>query len=165
MPRIIEKTVYTIEEHPNPEAVYGWIRDNWHDLGDFAVEESIVSLKAFAEHIGARVDYSISIVPDRGENIRFSFEYNEPTLGDVIIDLDLSGNCPLTGMCYDENILDAVRDAATDATATLADVLRDVEYNVLKTLHNEGDYLYSDEGLFEMCQANEYEFYENGEIV
>lgn len=163
MPRTIETTVYTIEEHPNKEAVYDWIRENWHDLGDYAIQDAIESLKGFAEHIGASLDYSVSIVPDRGENIGFSFSYEEPTLSEVMEGLDLSGDCPFTGVCYDENILDAFRCA--DKSDSLASVLEDVEYNVLKTLHSEGDYIYSDEGLFEMCQANEYEFKGNGEIA
>lgn len=164
MPRIISKTVYQINEHPNKEAVFDWIRHKWHDLGGFALEEAVESLEAFANDIGATVDWSLSIFPDRSERISFGF-YEEPSLGDVMESLDLSGNCPFTGVFYDEVILDAFREAATDASATLDDVLRDVEYRMLKVLHSEGDYIYSDEGLLEMCQANEYEFYESGKIA
>lgn len=158
--RTIETTVYTIESHPYPEKAFDWIRDNWHDLGDFCLQEIVESLKAFADHIGAKVDYAISIVPDRGEYIRFNCEGD---LREVLKSLDLSGNCPFTGMCYDETILDAFRDCNGDES--LRDVLRDVEYRVLKDLHSEGEYIYSDEGLRELCEANEYEFEENGKLV
>jgi hypothetical protein len=66
-------------------------------------------------------------------------------------------------MCYDEDILDAIREAKPEDS--LSDILADIEYRVLKTLHDEGRYIYSDEGLREMCEANEYEFLESGEMV
>jgi len=160
MPRTIETTVYTIEEHPNPEKVFEWIRDNWHGLGDFCLEEMVQSIKAFADQIGATPNWSISIVPDRGEFVRFNIESN---LSDVVESLDLSGNCPFTGMCYDETILDAFRNAKPDDS--LRAVLHEVEYRILKDLHNEGEYIYSDEGLRELCEINEYEFTESGEIA
>jgi len=158
--RTIETTVYTIESHPDPERVFDRIRDNWHGLGDFCLQEMVESLEAFSDHIGATLDYSISIVPDRGEFVRFDCHH---ALSDVLQSLDLSGNCPFTGMCYDETILDAFRDCNSDDS--LSDVLRDVEYRVLKCLHNEGEYIYSDEGLRELCEAHEYEFTDNGAIV
>ena len=165
MPRNIETTVYTIEEHPNAEKVYEWIRNNWYDLGEYCLQDMIESLESFAECIGASVNWSLSIHSDRGEYVRFNFGYDEQTLGDVMLNLDLSGNCPFTGMCYDETILDAFREVTNDASATLDDVLRNVEHSVLKTLHAEGDYLYSDEGLRDMCEVNEYEFDETGAIA
>jgi hypothetical protein len=166
MQRIIETTVYTIEDHPNPDKVYQWINENWHDLGEHVLQEMAYSLKAFADNIGAKVNWSISIVPDRGEFIRFGFSvFETPTLGDVMLHLDLSGNCPFTGCCYDETILDAFRDAAKDASATLESVLCDVGRNVLTALHNEGAYLYGDEGLYDMCEVNEYEFNAEGALV
>jgi hypothetical protein len=160
MPRTITQTVYTIEDHPNLEKVFDWIRDHWHDLGDFALQEMVESLEAFAAHIGAYVDYSLSIAPDRGEFVRFITESDKKNM---FKGLDLSGNCPLTGMCYDEDILDAIREAKPEDS--LSDILADIEYRVLKTLHDEGRYIYSDEGLREMCEANEYEFLESGEMV
>jgi hypothetical protein len=164
--RTIETKVYTIDDHPDPAKVYQWINDNWHDLGDNVSQEMADSLKAFARDIRARVNWSISIVPDRGEFVRFTFgDCESPTLGDVMVNLDLSGNCPYTGCCYDETILDAFREAAKDANATLESVLSDVEHKVLTALHNEGEYLYGEEGLREMCECNEYEFTIDGAIV
>ena len=160
--RVIETKVFTIEEHPNKSAVYNWIRDNWHDLGEWALLDMIESLKAFADTIGATLDYALSIVPDRGEYIKLNFTGDiEPKLESVLERLDLSGNCPLTGVCYDEDIINAFRNC--EKGDSLRDVLNEVEYNVLRALHNEGEYLYSDDGLFEMCAANEYEFTESGE--
>jgi hypothetical protein len=164
--RIMETKVYTIDDHPEPAKVYQWINNNWHDLGEHVLQEMSDSLKEFANDIGAKVNWSISIVPDRGEFISFTFgDCESPTLGDTMLNLDLSGNCPFTGVFYDEVILDSFRDAAKDASATLESVLNDVEHKFLTALHNEGDYLYSDDGLYEICECNEYEFTLEGAIV
>jgi hypothetical protein len=159
--RTIKTKVYTIESHPNPELCYDWIRNNWHSLGNYVVQEALDSLKAFAEHIDATLDYYISVVPDRGEYI--SLEVNENiTLDDILPDLDLSGGCPFTGVCYDEIILDAFRDDSNNND--LDTILKDIEYRVLKAIHDEGEYIYSDEGLYELCLGNDYQFKESGEI-
>lgn len=153
-----EYKVYTIESHPNPVACYEWIRNNWHNLGDCDVEETVDSLKVFAAHIGAELNYSVSIVPDRGEFIRFYVD-NELSLEDL--SLDLSGDCPFTGAFTDEVILDAFR---TKDNASLQEALEDVQYRVLRSLHSQGEYLYSDEALGELCEVNQYQFKECGEI-
>jgi len=36
------------------------------------------------------------------------------------------------------------------------------QMNALRFLHDEGEYIYSDEGLTELCDANEYHFTESG---
>ncbi len=155
-----EYTVYTIDSHPNPELCYEWIRNNWHDLGEHCVQEAIDSLKAFADHIGATLDYSVSIVPDRGEHISLD---HLAVIKDDLPAIDLSGNCPFTGVYYDEVILDAFRDEDENGD-DVDTILRDVEYRVLKAIHSEGEHIYSDDGLREMCEANEYEFNADGEI-
>ena len=171
---------YTIDEHPNPESVYDWIRDNWHDLGQFTVDETVCSLKAFAEYFGVEIDYCIGIVPDRGEYIRFQFT------GDRIGMLDsdiagLSGNrlrtyivnnfpkysdcCPFTGVCYDETLLDNIRSfVAKPDSRNFKELLQDCGNAMFSVLHNEGKYIYSNEGLRETCEANEYLFTESGGI-
>jgi hypothetical protein len=162
-------TTYTIESHPNKESVFDWIRANWHDLAYHCIGEMADSLKGFADHVGASLDFSLSTVPDRGEHV--TLRHNElDDLSDVQlyknwnIDKDLlSGTCPFTGMVYDEVILDAIREKKTGNT--FRDIMDDVEYRVKKCLHDEGEYLYSDEALQEMCEANEYYFNEDGSIA
>jgi hypothetical protein len=134
---------YTIESHPNKEAVFTWIRNNWHDLAQHYVEDMIESLNAFAKFHSVKCDYSISSVPDRGEYIKFS--------GGIDFSKKPVGDCPLTGMCYDYTLIEA-------------DSLADLEHEALKEIHAETDYLYSEEGLYEMCEANGYYFLTNGSI-
>ena len=47
----------------------------------------------------------------------------------------------------------------------MAEILVCNPRKVLHNLHKDTEYVYSDEGLFELCQANGYEFNENGEAI
>ena len=140
--------IYTIDEHPNPEACYNWIRNNWYDLGQHIIDDMIASLKALADYTGGKLDYSIGIFPDRGEFVKLT-DYNKNALTDLMDKID---NCPLTGVCYDFNVIEGL---ACD----------ELEHQVLKALHAEGEYIYSDEGLQQLCEANGYEFKENGQVA
>lgn len=140
--------IYTIEEHPNPDACFEWIRDNWHDLGEWAVDEMVASLKALAKYTGGTLGYCISIEPDYSEYVKL-VDYDPERLAELYAQKD---DCPLTGVCYDINVIEGLQN-------------NELESVVLKILHNEGEYIYSDEGLRELCEANEYEFTENGDFV
>ena len=133
---------YTIDQHPNKEAVYSWIRDNWHGLGDYAVEDFIESLKALAHSVRGKLDYSISLVPSRGEFIYLE-SYDHEALKALNPD-----DLPLTGVIYDIYVIQALREG-------------NIEHS-LSFLHDEGEYIYSDEALEELCESNEYYFTEDG---
>ena len=137
--------IYEITEHPNKDKCFEWIRENWHDLNAHSVDEIIESLKALQQKIGGTFDYGISQVPDRGEGITWS-DYDHDALCRLSAD-----DCPLTGVCWDIDIIKGLRTGNPSL--------------VLESLHTDTEYQYSDEGLLETCEANEYEFYENGEVV
>jgi len=145
--RVIETKVYTIEEHPNKDLCYEWIRDNWHDINSHSVNEVIDSLKALQKEIGGSLDYAISSVPDRGEFIKFT-DYDKQAL---ISCSKVADEYPLTGVCWDYDVIKGMRE--NNPT------------QVLSTLHQDTEYCYSDEGLYQLCQANQYEFTEEGNIV
>jgi hypothetical protein len=44
---ITEHTIktYTIDDHPQPERVFNWIRHNWHDLGQWECEGNLLCIK------------------------------------------------------------------------------------------------------------------------
>lgn len=142
--RTIETKVYTIEEHPNRELCYEWIREHWYDLNQYSVDEVIDSLKALQEEIGGKLDYAISSVPDRGEFIRFT-DYDDEALCRLSAD-----DCLLTGACWDYDVIKGMRE--NNPT------------QVLSTLHQDTEYCYSDEGLYELCDSMQYEFTEEGNI-
>jgi hypothetical protein len=155
--KITKLTSYTIDSHPNPEKVFDWIRHNWHDLNQHSVEEVIESLNVFATRYGLALDYSISAVPDRGEYIRFSDVPDQ-----FVVDVSaLEGQgCPFTGVFWDNHILDVF----AESPHSHADKLVNVAPSILKSLHDETEYCYSDEGLTELCEGNEYYFLANGRI-
>ena len=178
---------YTIDEHPNKEKCFDHIRDNWHDLGEHVIQDTIESLKGFSDHYNLDLHYSISIFPDRGEYIKAKindediasltgprlFKYlinNHSTIGNPFNfnkpHAVLAGNCPFTGVCYDETLLDNIRAFMKKPDSrTFQELINDCTDQLLTEIHNEGDYIYSDIGLLETCQANEYQFTENGQIV
>lgn len=126
------------------ENAINYVRNNWHDLGQHIVDDVIESLKALEKEIGGRLDYSISIVPDRGEFITLK-DYDKVRLVDLNKKKD---DLPLTGVCWDYDVIDALMN-------------EDLE-EVLNIIHREGEYIYSDEGIQEMLDVNDYEFTEDG---
>lgn len=140
--RNITYAVYTINEHPDKEKCYEWMRYNLHYLADHEQDGFIDSLKALNRCIGGDLDYSVSLVPDRGEFIRFT-DYDKERLAE----LDASA-CPLTGCFWDIEVIEHLR----------ADDMR----GLMDKLHEAHDYHYSDEQLHETAEADEWEFKENG---
>tara|TARA_R110000851_G_scaffold308761_1_gene467797 strand:- start:861 stop:1295 length:435 start_codon:yes stop_codon:yes gene_type:complete len=136
--RTIEKVVYFIGEHPNPEKCYKWINENWHDLNQNSVDELIESIKELSKKIGGSFKYSISQVPDRGEHISF-YNYSKKLLNELDED-----HCCLTGVCTDIDLIKALKQGDPS--------------KALNSLHSSTEYIYSDIGLKELCEANDYEF-------
>ena len=142
--RTITTKVYKIYEHPNREKCYEWIRENWHDLNEPSVRDVVESIKALTKIIGGSNDYSISQLPDRNEFINFR-DYDEEELSKLE-----AQECPLTGTWCDIDVIEGLREKNMS--------------KLLKAIHEETEYVYSDEGLFELCECNEYEFNEEGNI-
>lgn len=144
---------YTIDEHPNKNAVYDWIRNNWHDLDQYCIDEMVDSLRALAEFHDCDLTYSISGTPNKYEFVSltprrqlFSF-----------LDLDLTKKpdnwqeCSLTGVCYDCIVCEPDSGKA-------------LERAVLKTIHRESRHIYSKAAVKEFCEANDYHFLKSGEF-
>jgi len=73
------------------------------------------------------------------------------------------GNCPFTGVCYDEDFLDPIRKFITKPTnITFKELIDECIYNVLVAGEKEYDYQTSEAYFIEDCEANDYEFYEDG---
>lgn len=143
--RIVETKVWTISEHPNPDACYDWIRNNWHNLNEHSVYEVVDSLKKLQEIIGGELDYSISSSPAPGEHISFK-GYDR----DVLNELN-PNDYPLTGICWDYEVIAGLQEG--------------YPHEVLKALHKDTEYSYTDEALYDFCEANEYEFTEEGAVM
>lgn len=76
-------------------------------------------------------------------------------------------SCVLTGVCYDNDILQPVYDflKMPDKTTTFADLISDIEGAITKTYSNEEEWINSDEYIQEQIEANEYEFTADGRMV
>ena len=146
MEKVITETIYTIDSHSDKTAVFDWIRDNWHDLADYSVDEVINSLKALQGTIGGKLDYCISAFPDRSEYIRFT-GYDKDALNALNPD-----DCILTGASCDYEVISGLQN-------------NNLSHAVLSAVHDDARYIYSDEALFELCDANEYYFNANGKFV
>ena len=140
----IEVKLYHIDEHPNKELCFKYIRESDHTIGEFELEDVVSSLKELSKLIGGELDYSISTSPARGEFISFT-NYDKDLLMKLV-----PNECPLTGTHWDISLIEGLQN-------------RD-SLKVLRELHFEVEYLYSDEGLHRICVDNDYYFDESGVI-
>jgi hypothetical protein len=79
----------------------------------------------------------------------------------------LEASCALTGYCIDEDILQPIYDFLKNPKAgvTFAELIDDCLHAWLKACEDDYEAYYSDESLADHITANEYEFYEDGEIA
>ena len=143
--RTTEIKIYTIDDHPYEELCIYKIRDTMHDLNNHSVSEVIHSINSLSKLIGGIVDYSLGQFPSKGEFISFK-DYDDELLDKLVAD-----DYPLTGVCWDPILIESMQQ---DGDAD----------RVLTALHEDSAYVYSDEGIREMCLINDYEFTLNGEI-
>lgn len=143
--RTVTFNVYKLSEHPDKEAVFNWIRQNWFNLVEHTVNEIVDCLNALQEKIGGRLDYSIGVYQPSHVTL---VGYNKTDFKNLYEDKD---NCPITGVCYDITILKCLK--------------KNDFSKLFKLIESEYEYVYSAEGLTELCEANEYEFYEDGSFV
>jgi|TARA_R100000030_G_scaffold100415_2_gene93382 hypothetical protein len=143
--RDITYRVYKIDEHPDKDRCFDWVRNNMHDLAQHEVDDLINSLVKLRETIGGQLHYSISQVPDRGEFIYFK-NYNEEALAK----LD-EASCPLTGVFCDHDVIECIRNN---------DIVE-----LFKRLHDWCEYHYTDEAIEEQALANDWEFTIKGRLI
>ena len=79
----------------------------------------------------------------------------------------IDGNCALTGVCYDEDLLQPIYDwyKNPDWDITLHDLIDNCFSRFMESWENEDDYLMSDEHISEMISANcpDSLYFENGD--
>jgi hypothetical protein len=76
-----------------------------------------------------------------------------------------NGNCPFTGVCFDESFIDPIRKfMQRPDNTTFAELMEDCVYSVLRDTEKDIEYHLSEEAYEEECEANEYTFTEDGEL-
>lgn len=136
-------------------------------LASDVADEIIDSVKCFCKTFGINfkhihLDNSIFSV----DYPKLSETYNE-TVGDYLKTLVPKGDCPFTGVCWDETLLDSVRENLTSTSTDsddLRSVLSDSLYAICRAYQDEVSYRYGDEALSELIEANDYEFTSDGRI-
>ena len=84
----------------------------------------------------------------------------------IYSNIRFDNSCVLTGVCYDNDILQPVYDflKRPDLSLTFEDLIQDIESAILKTFNNTEKWLNSDEFITDEIEANEYEFKADGTI-
>lgn len=160
MREVVEKfNVYTYETAPKDiqEKIREWIINNW-DLYDHAMSERLNTLKEVASLLDARLDYSLSCVPARGEFIKFIPKYEELNFKPLKKVIDQEKDCPLTGWCYDHDFIDHLSKYNFEGT------LETACHEFIKSIHKEYEFMCTHEYIADLCKANEYEFTQDGKI-
>lgn len=77
----------------------------------------------------------------------------------------LDEGCPFTGVCFDEDFLDNIREfVSMPKDITFEELLEDAVYNCFNTGCKDYDYQNSDEGIIETIEANERQYLSNGKL-
>lgn len=81
-------------------------------------------------------------------------------------------DCPFTGVCYDYDLLNPFyqfinnyRNTPSADYQTFEDLIKEAFEGLEKSLKDEDEYRYSDEGITEEILAGDYEFTEDGETL
>lgn len=169
--RVIETKVYTFDElsdKAKEKALQWWYESFEYPWGDEAIE----TIKAFVALFHGKVkDYSIDY--QNANQSTVDIQWPDDCLEDMfglraykwIVNnkIPVSGDCPLTGMCFDKNALDPVRDFLKNPKGkTIREIVEDGIHNVLKCVEDDFEYQAFGEGAIESISANGYTFTENG---
>jgi hypothetical protein len=73
-------------------------------------------------------------------------------------------SCTLTGVCYDNDILDPIYEFLKKPTekTTFQDLMEEIGWNIAKTYDNVEKWVNSEEYITETIEDNEYDFHEDG---
>lgn len=153
--------VYKYDTAPDEvkEKIREYIVNNW-ELYEHCMDERIATLKGLAKELSCVLDYSLSCVPSRGEFIKLI-----PKHDDIDLNIELQAlsknekSCPFTGVCYDDDILIDIKEGGYTI-----DGVKNALKNYIESIHSEYDSMTKDEYIKDMCEANDYEFKENGEL-
>jgi hypothetical protein len=174
MAKTVEVDVYKFEELSDraKEKAREWYRSGFdYYWGD----DNISSLKEWADWFNVKIkNYSLGGSDNRSQGVDFDLYIDSNVdqlrgvrlwkwMNNQTVLPDLTGNCPFTGFCFDENLLDKVRDFMKRPWDTdYRELMQDCIDEFCKAYADDVDYQYSDEAVDESMEANEYEFDEDG---
>lgn len=148
-------------------------KDEHANLFGYAwADDSLMSIQALAKYFGGKLsDYSIDYFNASYSSLSFKM----PEMEAEAIEAGLSqlgsfdpetlkglGDCVLTGFCMDESAIDGFRAAWNDGERDLEKLMEAAGESWLEAVHDDCADQYSDATFEDFCEANDYEFLENG---
>jgi len=133
---------------------------------DLIVDEIRDTLHAAEKMIGFSTDYSWDMWSVHRVRVTYKYEDCNHTVEEFITkwDLLLSGDCPFTGCCYDENFLDAMRGDWKDYD-TVEQLLESCATSLFLAGIKGIECQQLGEAIMEAIEANDTEFYKDGGLV
>lgn len=187
--RVIKTKLYTLEEL-GKEAQQTALKNYNEQTVEFAwQEENLESMKKGLEFFNFKLkDYSFDYycATRGGFDIDYSYYEEEEVINTLsgerlkrYIEINfntytcrfsnevketLSGNCPFTGYCADENFLDPIREfmKSKHRQTSFFELMEECVQAVAKAIETDYEYSQSMEYFKETCESNEYEFTEEG---
>ena len=175
--RTIKLKLYSFDEL-SKEAKQKALENYVHSAEYFWGDDAIKSLEGFCKHFecslkkysidwleGYRNEYSFYIPEhmrnlseeEMGEYIESMGSYDKETLKGT-------GECKFTGYCADEDAADGARKAYFEGERNIDEILGTGFESWYSACKSDFEYQLTEEYYSEHCEANEYEFYENGEM-
>lgn len=148
-------------------------KQNYASLFGYSwADEAIQSLKALAVHFcGKLKDYEVDWFDSSYSNATFDMPKMEANEIELLLaslgshdakTLRGNGDCVLTGYCADESAIDGFRMAWHKGERDLNALMQAAFDSWLKDCQADCKSFYEDEQFSEHCEANGYEFDENG---
>ena len=134
--------------------------DSWLDIRHGHIDDSILKLK------GLRLrKYILNNFYDSLFKNKYIKQVNK---NPVYSKINKDNCCVLTGVCYDQDILDPIYNFLKlkdfDNT-TFEDLLEDCMKSLGKSIRSEEEAMNEDDYIIDEINSNDYEFYENGKLV
>ena len=178
MMRTITKTVNIYTYSELSESSRERVRQRFAEWDGYVwSDDAFASIKALAAHFNTKVaDWSVDWFDSSYSRMRFETPYDELTrdeIGGLLAELGTydpdtlkgHGECKLTGYGTDEDAIDGFRIAFMGGESDLNKLLQAAFRSWLAACQADCADYYSDERFAELCDINEWEFNESGDII
>ena len=149
-------------------------RNSWLDVYTDHMEENILELKGLRLQKYLWNNYKNQLFKGKYYSLwskkDISYKYHKngyPVLKSRYSKVLKQNSCVLTGMCYDDYMLQPIYDFLekrnfSNCTITFYNLINDCFDELRKTVENEIDYRNTDDAIIEEIKANDYEFTKDG---
>lgn len=178
----IETQCYWDEAHKSVEAFHDLFGTNqgynsWLDVRADRIDDVVLELKGLRLRKYLINNFGWKIYKGKYYSLwsktEKSFKHHKdgyPVLKSRYSKVFFDSCCPLTGVCYDDSLLqpftdfiDKYREVTHAESTTFEDLLKEAFSNLKNDLENEDEYRNSDKGIREELEDQDYEYTEDGE--